>query len=454
MTEPDPAIKTDRSVSGPAPRPDFKRRIFILAALVGVVITIELLAATAWFIATGRAFSYHRAVAAQELAMQGPFGEALPEGAETKRGVLGPLALHPYLGFVYDPSLQGKRFRKNHGFGINNYGFIDEEDPIHKRSPDRLIVAVIGGSVAYYTSVDGEEDLRSALGTVAEGREITIVRMALGGWKQPQQLLAVTWLLSLGAEFDVVINIDGFNEVALPWPENAQDGVFPGFPRLWPIQIRGVPSNPEKRLMADALVASGSREDWARSFLDTPARYSVAAQTIWKFRDMALVSNMARTFQALQDWKPEGLPYAAVGPGISESTTEDDLYPVLAADWRRSSLQLSRLCAANGIRYFHFLQANQYVPGSKPMSEAERREVVNPDHPYRRGAIMGYPFLIAEGQSLREAGVDFHDLTMLFVDEEEPMYSDDCCHYTEEGNRRVMRRVAEAVVASIKAREL
>ena len=50
--------------------------------------------------------------------------------------------------------------------------------------------------------------------------------------------------------------------------------------------------------------------------------------------------------------------------------------------------------------------------------------------------------------------MDFHDLTMLFADEEAPMYSDDCCHYTEEGNRRVMERVARAVVSSYASRGL
>jgi hypothetical protein len=203
--------------------------------------------------------------------------------------------------------------------------------------------------------------------------------------------------------------------------------------------------------MADALFASGSREHWARSFLDSPARYSVTAQTVWKLRDTALVSEMASTFKVLQEWKPEHLPYSAVGPGIPDGVTEDDLLPRLAADWREASIQLSRLCAANGIRYLHFLQANQYVEDSKPMDEAERREVINLQHAYRSGAMNGYPLLIAEGEALRKAGVDFHDLSMLFEAETARMYSDDCCHYTEEGNRLVMRRVGEAVAASLES---
>src|SRR4030095_13628597 len=35
------------------------------------------------------------------------------------------------------------------------------------------------------------------------------------GYKQPQQLLVLSYFLSIGQTFDLVLNIDGFNEVAL-----------------------------------------------------------------------------------------------------------------------------------------------------------------------------------------------------------------------------------------------
>ncbi len=446
--------------SAPSSRSAPKRLYFTAAALVGIVLAIELVSWLMWFALSRQPFSYSQVVAAQERATQGPFAAESTEGKGEKKkgrkrsGVLGPVSLHPYLGFVYDPGKQERGFRKRHGYGINDYGFIDDGNPIHQRSPDRLIVAIVGGSVAYYVSVFAEEALRSALQDVAEGREIVLVRMALGGWKQPQQLLAVSWMLSLGAEFDVVINIDGFNEIALPWPENAAQGVFPGYPRIWMIHTRGMPSNEEKRLLADALLASKNRERWAQLFLDSPARYSVVAQTAWKIRDATLISEMATAFRALQEWKPDRPSYSATGPGVPEGATQQEMYPEFAANWGRASIQLSRLCEANGIRYLHFLQANQYVEGSKPMSEAERRDVINPEHAYRPGVVAGYAHLIDEGRRIREAGVDFHDLTMIFAGEGAPMYLDDCCHYNEAGNRRVMNRVAQTLARSIETNGL
>ncbi len=54
--------------------------------------------------------------------------------------------------------------------------------------------------------------------------------------------------------------------------------------------------------------------------------------------------------------------YAVTGPAYTY-TTEDELYNDLVLMWKRSSLQMKALCDANNIRYYHFLQPNQYVEG-------------------------------------------------------------------------------------------
>ena len=59
---------------------------------------------------------------------------------------------------------------------------------------------------------------------------MTILTDSLGGYKQPQQLLTLAYYISLGAEFDTVINIDGFNEVALPPIHNIPKNIYPFYP--------------------------------------------------------------------------------------------------------------------------------------------------------------------------------------------------------------------------------
>ena len=134
--------------------------------------------------------------------------------------------VHPYLGYVFRPPeiLQlnhlGERLRDP----VSEFGFpYTSQSPVQKRTSERIIIGILGGSVAANFFDIGrqrfEVDLRQA--GIFRDRELLFVNLAMGGYKQPQQLLVVSYLLALGAEFDVIINIDGFNEVALHEAENA-----------------------------------------------------------------------------------------------------------------------------------------------------------------------------------------------------------------------------------------
>lgn len=123
--------------------------------------------------------------------------------------------LHPYFGYIQKP---GPDFRP--GFKYNNYGFISPYDyPYTKTNKNQVIVGVLGGSVAGNYSIYEVQNkiLEKKLQQLPQfkGKELIIISLATGGYKQPQQLITLNYLLSLGQKFDLVINIDGFNEVAL-----------------------------------------------------------------------------------------------------------------------------------------------------------------------------------------------------------------------------------------------
>ena len=101
------------------------------------------------------------------------------------------------------------------------------------------------------------------------------------------------------------------------------------------------------------------------------------------------------------------------------------------------------------MRYFHFLQPNQYVPGSKPMGAAERRVAVREKHAYRIGVEMGYPLLEERFSMLQHAGVAFTDLRWIYQDHPEPLYSDSCCHLNKEGYAIMARAMASAIRSHI-----
>lgn len=44
---------------------------------------------------------------------------------------------------------------------------------------------------------------------------MVLLNFAQGGFKQPQQLLTMTYFLALGQESDFIINLNGVNEIVL-----------------------------------------------------------------------------------------------------------------------------------------------------------------------------------------------------------------------------------------------
>lgn len=359
-------------------------------------------------------------------------------------------SLHPYLGFVQTPRPVAESWMNVHHLPINEFGFIDDKTPLQKRAPQRRIVAITGGSVAFFLGSEGALRLRSRLQALPDfaGREIVLVRLALGGFKQPQQLATLTYLLALGAEFDLLINLDGFNETALYPAESAALGAHPAYPRGWP-QIVGAASAPERlRAVGAWAFWSTKRRTWAATFRGPVADRSALAALTWLAGDRWLLRNAEGAQATLRTLTDSGKPsFSAVGPPTSFAD-EEQLYRALSALWERSSLQLSKLCEANGIRYLHFLQPNQYFEGSKPMTAAERAVAIDPASPYVGSIGAGYPMLREAGGRLRSAGVDFNDLTQLFARHEVPIYVDRCCHLNLTGNELLADAVADRIAAA------
>jgi hypothetical protein len=107
---------------------------------------------------------------------------------------------------------------------------------------------------------------------------------------------------------------------------------------------------------------------------------------------------------------------------------------------------LDQVCRATNTRYLHCLQPNQHVEGSKRFTKEELEIALGMGSPYQQAAADGYPYLIRAGQQLRDAGVDFHDLTLLFADNTEILYSDTCCHFNQRGYDLLAEALAERIL--------
>jgi hypothetical protein len=251
----------------------------------------------------------------------------------------------------------------------------------------------------------------------------------------------ITYLLGIGADFDMIINIDGFNEVALHPAENARTRTFAAFPRHWYYYVTSLP----QRLTSEYEYYRLRRAKLAAAYSRPGLRHSVMGNLAWRLHDRRVQVRIEMAREALVEAAPEEEVPGALGPE-RDYRDYQQLMAHLVSIWKQSSLQLDRVSRANGIAYFHFLQPNQYVAGSKPMDEVERSHALNPDHPYRRGALVGYPRLIAEGADLARRGVKFSDLTQLFAETRERLYIDDCCHFNARGHQIMADAIARAIL--------
>jgi hypothetical protein len=314
-------------------------------------------------------------------------------------------------------------------------------------------VAILGGSLALELFLYAREPFREALrrDPAFAGREIEIVCLALGGMKQPQQLLVLDYVLALGARFDAVVNVDGFNEVVLPLTDNHPLGVALHYPRAWPtFASKGLDAS-RQVLLGRAVELSrrraGRAERLAGSFL-TRSAVALLAWSVLDRRDqvrLAALEEELRSYFADQG-RPRGLQDS--GPPEQFADTEAARRESVSL-WRDGSIQLARTCAANDIAYLHVLQPNQYYAGERIFTAWEGDHALNTTgHPYRAHAEAGYPLLVEAGRELPLQGVPFADLTHLFDDEPKTVYRDDCCHLNDYGYARLAEAIAAALAES------
>jgi len=425
----------------------FRKLVLAIVVLAVAAVAAEGLARLAYRVLEHRALD----LAAVNARKHQLVGEARALEVRSDRKAKGTyLALHPYLGFVYDPTFDPEGMRKQHGMPVSDFGFVDDKWPIQAGSPQEVVVGVFGGSMSWWVSNQGADALVEELSRIPElrGKRIVLVRAALGGVKQPQQLMALTYLLSLGAHFDLIVNLDGFNEVALTPEANVRQRVYPSYPRDWPVLVGALDDPMVTRLAGEITALTRLRGSWAETFLLPGLRSSAITTLVWRAGDGALGQLAAARRLDLAEYEgqlePEQRRFASHGPLVRYENA-DQIYADVARIWKESSRQMNGLARANRARYYHFLQPNQYLPGAKPMLDEERGVAVRAGSEYGKSVVRGYPLLHQAGEELTREGVHFYDLTGIFGGIGKPLYIDDCCHVSAEGNAMIGRRIGELI---------
>jgi hypothetical protein len=373
-------------------------------------------------------------------------------------GQLTADVLNPYFGpshrsglpFDVPPELRAPN-SKAPRVTTNNFGFASPYNFPIDRGDNEFIIGIFGGSVSVWFCQVGVEHLLDDLRQheFFKARTLVPLCMAHEGYKQPQQALVLAYFLSIGQPFDLVINIDGLNEVALSPLNNQQnlDISMPSASHFIPlINLIDKGSLTPQRLESLAAIARyKSRVDDVTGVLNRNRSAAVDA-VLGGYRTW-LVSRYdreARTLDALPSTPGSSL-IGAIPPTAQRNGPV--LFQEIAHNWAQASLLMRAMLAAMDIPYVHVLQPNQYHRTTRSFSPEESAVAISADSAFKSGVEQGYPVLLSEAASQGLATrANFFDGTRIFDMEPAPAYIDNCCHYTRVGYLRLADFVAHAIM--------
>ena len=301
--------------------------------------------------------------------------------------------------------------------------------PPRQRREDTVVIGLLGGSVAEDFKPFFQRALSRWFAANNLPRPPEVLRLALGGAKQPQQALIVANTLLLGGEFDLIVNLDGFNEVVLSELYGLESGVFPFFPSLW---HQRVGLNSADILLAGRIEILRREQDRLAAAGETAAlRRSALFGLINRYRQE---SNAAQIIRLNQELMAAAADYSLERHGPrSWLEDEGERRQAAARVWYRSSVMLDRLAELAGAEYYHFLQPNQYVPDSKRLSREELALAYSAAAPEKPLVEQSYPLLREFNRDLQRQGINYFDLTGIFADRPETLYRNTCCHLNDRG---------------------
>ena len=341
-------------------------------------------------------------------------------------------------------------------YGVTHRGIEAELNrvPPPRRENGAVLIGLVGGSVAGLVA----PALQSALEVWFRDNDIplrpVILNLSIGASKQPQQVMVIANNLLLGGEYDIIVNVDGRNDLIYPHENYFGEGVSPFYPRWWDDTLSRRLDDTQKLLVSRIYALRQRQQLWGDLATATPWRWSALYGIVNRyFRERAdaqiltLNHELAATLSSRSGLQRYGPPLA-----LTPAPDEYDLLRMTLRVWYRGSVVLHELSRAAGAEYYHFLQPNQYVPGSKPLTEQELARAYVPEGVFVTVYRAAYPVWQRLGDELRRQGIEYHDLTQIFAGNRETLYIDQCCHLNERGNELLAASMVQRMEPALRRR--
>ncbi|HEY9301465.1 MAG TPA: hypothetical protein VIQ31_34895 [Phormidium sp.] len=428
-----------------------KGQEFLKIALINLAFLLVFLelGSLGWYFVKHKQFFYTREKTQDKSAL----GINL-EGVRLNQSIVE--RFHPFFGFIQKPSAD---FRP--GFKVNNYGFISPYDyPLKKTKNNQFFIGVFGGSVASDYAIFQVQNqilpkyLKQLPGL--KDKEFVILSFATGGYKQPQQLLILNYFLALGQELDMVVNIDGFNEVALSNLNNKNqvDLAMPSIQHIGPLANFANNSLSTKAMQATLRIQENkTRINQGLSSLQhcslaaCDALISVYVQNLVNnYKTDVINFEQERTKQQKND--------SVIYINTNKSVLQDSLaFEKMAGNWAKSSIFMHKVLSASNVPYFHILQPNQYYQTKRVFGEAEKQIAFNKETPYAKSVQIGYPALFKKFPNLEKNNINILNAVNVFDKNKEAVYVDSCCHYNKAGEVIFSNYVGRSILECLRKDE-
>ncbi len=366
--------------------------------------------------------------------------------------------LHPFFGYVMK---QGAFSNKKYNLKVNKSGFYTPlQYPFYKSSKNQFIIGIFGGSVANNLAVDEYEStmLSRKLKTYPEfaNKEIVVLNFANGGYKQPQQLLVLNYFLAVGQEFDMVVNIDGFNEVALSNVNN-KSKLDLGMPSVQHVQALTDLAN--DNLSPEAMAAIVKINETKKQLRTTIAQLkncrlafcnaiiSIQVRLLLKDYQQEILKYDKQVKESKTDPKNSGTVYIPKSDTVLDDT---DAFSKMVSMWYDSSVMMNQILSSRKIPYFHFIQPNQYYQTKRIFTQKEKEFAISKDSPYMEGVTKGYPLLLSKVDDLQKARINIFNGVNILDNTKETVYKDSCCHYNLVGQEVFANYISSSIIKVVR----
>ena len=313
---------------------------------------------------------------------------------------------------------------KSQSLGLTN------QYSLKKQDLNNFNILIIGGSVAEDLHTDSSfnnliKDAIKKDHPKLEAFQINIFNSALPGGKQPQGLFTLKSLEMLGYEFDLIIELSGFNEMVLAIGENFSEyGINPIYPRAQNLRTiytaDYIKNGPLSKIISihpltHTLKRSGIW-DTSRRFLQQNARKNSSKKLFMDFH------------------MPENIDEASLlAKQIYKESVENTYYHSLR----------------KGSHYILVLQPSHHLKNSKILSDEEKKLFYTSNHvsPWAKkaGEIINTTYSSIDKNTFNIPKSNLVDLRGIFKENSNSLYIDECCHLNKEGMNLLSKEIIKKI---------